>query len=745
MSVGSSTGFNLSSRALGRWISAVGVALVIGLINSPCETKGPETTVHQTLHTCSQELCTPGGCRSLPNLDADGKHACASLPVDFNRFNAVSGTAKAAPRVAFAPVGANTFALHSRPTATKVIYLDFDGHVTQNTPWNSTNAVITTTAYDTDGNPATFSSSEQANIVEIWQRVAECYSPFDVDVTTEPPAIADLVNSGGGDTKWGIRVLFGDSNPSPAPGSGGVAYVTGFGWNYQGGAVDVPCFVLTAGVGTNPKTNADAAVHEVGHTVGLSHDGLYPASDSRHVEYYLGQGTGKVGWAPHMGAGYYVPIVQWSKGEYANPSNTQDDLSIITTQNGFGYRPDDYSSSQSGSKAFPGTAGPTSFAVNVSGVIESPTDEDWFKITAGSGLIKLDAVGGPANTMLDIQLSLYDSNGALVVAANPADDVIASISKSVSGGTFYVKIEGVGLGNVLTTGYTDYGSLGQYTITGSYSTVGIKGAPVLTATGDLFYGIKAAPQPINPNIKVADPDNTTLASATITIQTPVPSQDVLSLTANTSTMGNIASSYNANSGTLTLTSAGATATVAQFQTALRAVSYSNSSTAPTTTPRKISFLVNDGVINSNALTSTVTIGYYYITASYDAGTKTLTIADNGSVVADNAVSVTLRGNVISVEGAGGTRIGTSASSQQAVTFPFVTDVKILVNFTTGNDSVSLVSLKSSVVTLNLGDGNDLANLTYCTIGALTVDGGPGTDVVQLVGTTTTTKALPNVP
>jgi hypothetical protein len=186
--------------------------------------------------------------------------------------------------------------------------------------------------------------------------------------------------------------------------------------------------------------------------------------------------------------------------------------------------------------------------------------------------------------------------------------------------------------------------------------------------------------------------------------------------------------------------------VAQFQTALRAVSYSNSSTAPTTTPRKISFLVNDGVINSNALTSTVTIGYYYITASYDAGTKTLAIADNGSVVADNAVSVTLRGNVISVEGAGGTRIGTSASSQQAVTFPFVTDVKILVNFTTGNDSVSLVSLKSSVVSLNLGDGNDLANLTYCTIGALTVDGGPGTDVLQLVGTTTTNpKVLISVP
>ncbi len=744
MSVGRSlSGIKLSSRALGRWISVVAVASVICLFNSPCDYKGPATTV-QSLHHCRLDSCTSGCCRALPTLDAQGKHACASLAVDFKRIN--TSTAKLmAPRVAQAPVGAGTFALHSRPTATKVIYLDFDGHVTQNTPWNGTNPVITTTAYDTDGNPATFSSSEQANIVEIWQRIAECYSPFDVDVTTEPPAIADLVNAGGGDSKWGIRVLFGDSNPSPAPSAGGVAYVTGFGWNYQGGAVDVPCFVLSAGVGTSPKFNADAAVHEVGHTLGLSHDGLFPLNAANHVDYYDGQGTGKVAWAPHMGVGYYVPLVQFSKGEYANASNTEDDLNIITTQNGFGYRPDDFSSNQSGSKAVPGTAGPTSFAVNVSGVIESRTDEDWFKITAGSGLIKLDAVGGPANTMLDIQLSLYDSKGALVVAANPADDVIASISKSVSGGIFYVKIEGVGLGDPLTTGYTDYSSLGQYTITGSFSTIGIKGAPVLTTTGDLFYGIKSVPQPINPNIKVADPDNTTLASATIKIQTPVPNQDVLSLTVNASTMGNIASSYDATSGTLTLTSAGATATVAQFQAALRAVSYSNTSNTPSVTPRKVNFLVNDGLINSNTLTSTVTIGYYYITAAYNAGTKTLTIADNPSIVGDNAVAVTLRGNVISVEGAGATRIGTSASSQQAVTFPFSTDVKIIVNFTTGNDSVSLVSLKSSAVTLNLGDGNDLANLTYCTVGALTVDGGTGTDVLQLIGTTTTTKTLISVP
>ena len=72
-------------------------------------------------------------------------------------------------------------------------------------------------------------------------------------------------------------------------------------------------------------------------------------------------------------------------------------------------------------------------------------------------------------------------------------------------------------------------------------------------------------------------------------------------------MGNIAGSYNAATGVMTLTSAGGTATVAQWQAALRAVQYANSSDNPSTASRTVSFTVNDGTTGSNTVASTVNV------------------------------------------------------------------------------------------------------------------------------------------
>ena len=104
---------------------------------------------------------------------------------------------------------ADTFFLHSRPTAKKTIYLDFDGFTARGTTWNTRNniATIVSPAWDPDRNGPAFTNNELTEIQGAWQRVAADYAPFDVNVTTEDPGEANLVNTGGADDRWGIRVV----------------------------------------------------------------------------------------------------------------------------------------------------------------------------------------------------------------------------------------------------------------------------------------------------------------------------------------------------------------------------------------------------------------------------------------------------------------------------------------------------------------------------------------------------------
>lgn len=404
-------------------------------------------------HHLAEFRCLPGTC-AIPLADQERYQRSKVL-----------FSPRAAAVAAAAPIS-STFQLHSRSSATKIIYLDFDGHITTGTRWNTDpNPDVTriTTASLTIDEAPEFSDSEFALIQEIWQRVSEHYSPFDVDVTTQAPTSDQLMNSGGSDTKWGIRVVFGKSTPDPAPGAGGVAYLNSF--NY---ATDTPCFVYSTSRYHDAKVLADAAVHETGHTLGLSHDGRDLSGQSE--AYYLGHGTDATGWAPQMGVGYYKKLVQWSQGEYAGANNHEDDLKIITNlkTNGFGFRADDFGNTKDASTALAGTLVSSTFNVAQNGVIETPADSDWFRLTTIKGSVNLSATGGPVTTMLDINLELYNSQGLLVVASNSASDLSASINSSIEAGTYYLKIEGTGNGDPLDKGYTDYGSLGQYQITGSY-------------------------------------------------------------------------------------------------------------------------------------------------------------------------------------------------------------------------------------------------------------------------------------
>jgi len=369
-------------------------------------------------------------------------YVCESLVFDPTK---VTGPANGSVLAPFPD--SQTFLLHSRPGATKVIYLDFNGHTSIDTEWNisyTDGANIVTPAYDIDSNPGTFSTQELANIQVIWQRVAEDYAKFDVDVTTQDPGVEALQKTTTSDANYGKRVCIGGSSLDwMGSSAGGVAYYNSFDWS-----VDTAAFVFPAQLGNgDPRYVAEAVSHETGHTFGLHHDGT-----TAGVEYY--QGTAD--WAPIMGSGYYSNIVQWSKGEYTGANNTEDDLAMIAT-----YVP--LLADTVGNTMATATALATGTSPNVTGLIENRTDVDVYSFTSDAGSISLTLAPALPSGNLYGQLTLYNSAGTPLATATPAATATGTVTltQTVAQGSYFVAIDGVGFG-VPTTGFSDYDSAGQY-------------------------------------------------------------------------------------------------------------------------------------------------------------------------------------------------------------------------------------------------------------------------------------------
>ncbi len=315
--------------------------------------------------------------------------------------------------------------LQSLPGAIGVIYLDFDGEVRDFVSWGYINALP--------------SNATNSQIFEVWKGICEDFQPFNLNVTTVR-AVYDAAPAG-----HRIQVVITPTS-SAAPGSGGVAYVGSFNWTS-----DTVCWsFLTSG-----KNAVEAISHEVGHTLGLSHDG------SQATEYY----TGHHGWASIMGVGYYQSLTQWSKGEYSNANRTEDDLGIIVSNNNsVDYRPDDHGATFVSATTLeitqPGE-------VSNEGMIETTEDEDSFRFSTSGGVVALSIGNVPYSPNLDLKAEILNSGGGVIATHDPADSLDAMFSGlSLAAGDYFLRVSGVGKGD-LTTGYSDYASLGGYTITGN--------------------------------------------------------------------------------------------------------------------------------------------------------------------------------------------------------------------------------------------------------------------------------------
>ena len=169
--------------------------------------------------------------------------------------------------LAVSPIHAQTPRLNSDPGAAATIFLNFDGEWVSGTAWNWSGPI--------NAQPAGLAVEA---VVEIFNRVAEDYRPFNINVTTDSAVYAAapitkrthlLITSS---WEW-----YGKA--------GGVAYVGSFGWGD-----DTPAWVFSSLLFNNPKNVAEACSHEAGHTLGLQHQSAYSGDCVKMAEYNAGQG-----------------------------------------------------------------------------------------------------------------------------------------------------------------------------------------------------------------------------------------------------------------------------------------------------------------------------------------------------------------------------------------------------------------------------------------------------------------------
>ena len=390
--------------------------------------------------------------------------------------------------------GAAIPTINTRPGAKGVIYVDFDGAQVTDPAWNGGRLISAA--------PSSF-TAEQVDV--IIRSVAEDFAPFDLTITTN---LADYAAAPVGRRMWVIVT----PTSTAAPGSGGVAYLNSWSGAGRNFSSTVPCWVFNLGV----KSATDTIAHEVGHTFGLNHDGATGGS-----AYYAGHGgdmSVPTSWGPIMGAPFSKNVTQWSKGEYAGANNTEDDLYVISRDlNGIGYRPDSVigTTMSDAIRSLPIING----TFNVGGLIRRSDAGDLHQFSTTGGTVSA-TIRPVANIFanIDAQLELKDGTGATLAFSNPLETLGASLSRSVPAGTYWLVVRSASTGarpaSGYTSGYSAYGSVGEYQLSGAVSnTVSTPLLPSLTkASGivgqpfnyalSLAAGVQVseAPAPLPPGI-----------------------------------------------------------------------------------------------------------------------------------------------------------------------------------------------------------------------------------------------------
>ena len=455
----------------------------------------------------------------------------------------------------------SAFQLHSRPGASRVLYLDFNGHTTPAGAGGWRGTAIVTPAFQLSG---TASPTDQLNlnaIRDIWLHVAEDFSAWDIDVTTEQPPT----------TARGQRCVIGGSVMDWLGVSGvmGVAHLGSFGGAINGNDDNNFVFIDNNYPSMKPTTsNVEITIlcvaHEVGHTLGLQHWGETASGSGQAytVGHTVTGHTGVTSVCPIMGNSGLVGwpnacnLNQWSKGDYPFSNIVQDDIVTITT-----FAPkvtDDHGDTLATATVVSGTS------ITGGGIISDTADVDLMKITVGAGpltlALKPHLKYRNYEGNLKVGVSLLNSAGTVVAKNYEVSGLGNSLTYNVpTGGTYYIKVNGMGYdpsksaaaqvwtntgitGTVVgtTAGFTNYGSLGRYGIVGTWQS--LIQLPTAIITSDRTGGVRPVVVAFDGRTS-SDPDGV-IAGYSWNFG------DAASGSANTSTLGNPVHTYS-SPGTFT--------------------------------------------------------------------------------------------------------------------------------------------------------------------------------------------------
>lgn len=336
--------------------------------------------------------------------------------------------------------------LNSYPSAQATIFLDFDGQYVTGSVWNWSGPI-----------KAEAPTVTSENITEIFNRVAEDYRIFNINVTTDS-TVYDAAPA-----FQRTRIIITPTNQWYGN-AGGVAYVGSFVWGDG-----TPAWVFSNMLGNNIKYIAEACSHEAGHTLGLLHQSVYNSSCSKIAEYNAGQGSGQIGWAPIMGVGYYRNLTTWHRGPSAwGCREIQNDIDVIAgPENGFGFRADDHADNVNSA-----TMVLNNGTFSASGLVNRDNDVDVFKLVLDYAQnFKLTAVpqsvgADNSGADVDIKVSLLNEQSDTIGHYNPSLLLNAGVDTNLDRGTYYIVAEGV------DNAYLgDYGSVGYYSLSGELQRV----------------------------------------------------------------------------------------------------------------------------------------------------------------------------------------------------------------------------------------------------------------------------------